>query len=997
MGDERERYALFDGARWRYEARYESLDGVQPSIVVCVDVRGAARYVSEAAWSQGEAAFLEPLGQPGLVTTISPKEQKLALFKSLFKGRSDIHAHGYFSRKLGKIGYAPACENEWVQGICAKPKVRCAQCDCRKFANLTDEILVKHMQGHRSDFTDVVGVYPMDESCKVHFLVADFDGEGWKREVTAYARTARQEGLFVAVERSRSGDGAHAWIFFEESVDASLARDLGAAIITLSMRERGISFQAYDRLIPAQSTIPEGGFGNLIALPFQGRAQREGNSVFVDDDFIAYPDQWRFLSSVQKTAIKQVKRVLARAGGALGVLADIDAMAHAPNGREGSADESFAKKSNEGAPSVAKPWRRRKKRPDLTLIDFPQEIRVTRSNMLYVSTEGMSRAAIDAVRRLAAFANPEFYKAQSMHISTRGKPRVLYMGQDFEGHIALPRGCDEALTNLLATAGVEAVYDDERCFGRSICVEFCGELRDNQRVAVQSLLEHETGVLEAATGFGKTVTAANLIATRKVNTLVLVHSTALQKQWRDSLEKFLLINEEPPVRYTKTGRVSKKKQNVIGSIGAGENAPSGIVDIALVQSLFENGEIQGEKRIKELVERYGMVICDECHHAPAMRFESVLRAVRARFVYGLTATPRRKDGLEGIIFMCCGPVRYRVTSEQQSAGQTFRRKLIPRFSGARIDETDGSDFVKIVELLCMCESRNAMIVSDACELLRNGRTPLVLTRRVAHAALLADAISASGHRVFLLVGSDSKKDKQDKMDALRAVAQDEDFVIIATGEYVGEGFDEKRLDALLLAAPVSGDGVRLEQYVGRLHRECEGKEDVLVLDYVDVNVPMLDRMYRRRLRLYRRMAYQVTSGDGFAKQKLDALYAVANYEEKFRQDIESAMRRVVVSCRRVALGRIKRLEDGIAQAVSQGADVVVYAVQMSADAASALRKLGSEVIIDKGVEADCAIIDGRTVWYGAISLLGFSRSDAYSLRVQSVDAAASLASALGVG
>ena len=560
-----------------------------------------------------------------VITKYSPPDVKIRLFRSLFRGREDVYARRWQSAASGKSGYQPVCGNEWDAELCDKRKYRCASCPNRKLLPLDEAAIDRHLRGKDALCRDVIGVYSMlqDETC--WFLAVDFDESDFQSDALAFQRICTANGVPAYVERSRSGNGAHVWIFFAAPVPAKLARQLGTALLTDAMNtQSGITFRSYDRLFPNQDTMPSGGFGNLIALPLQGMARKSGNSEFVDETFTPYPDQWRYLDGIRRMEPEDVQRIAGKlcAGGELGVLVQ----------------DNVEKE---------KPWET-KRIEALTPMDFPSELQIVRANMLYVEKAGLTPPALNRLRRLAAFKNPEFYKAMAMRLPIYDKPRVIGCAEETEDYLGLPRGCEAALVELLENSGVSYSIQDQTNPGIPIGVRFAGVLRPEQIPAAEALLAESNGVLSAATAFGKTVVGSYLISQRKVNTLVLVHTAALLRQWQDALTRFLELDFTPPEQPKKRGR--KKKQTAIGQIGDGRNAPSGLVDVAIMQSLFESGEV------KELVRNYGMIIVDECHHVSAVNFERILRYANARYVYGLSATPTRSDGHHSIIFMQCGPI-----------------------------------------------------------------------------------------------------------------------------------------------------------------------------------------------------------------------------------------------------------------------------------------------------------------------------------------------------
>jgi superfamily II DNA or RNA helicase/very-short-patch-repair endonuclease len=756
----------------------------------------------------------EPVDQ-----TSSP-QAKIALFRSLFRGREDVYPRQFENRKTGKSGYAPACGNEWVRGVCEKPRIKCAECPNRRFLPVTDDVIRWHLSGSDAEGQPfVAGVYPLlrDETC--FFLAVDFDKAGWCEDAAAFLETSHHLNLPAALERSRSGRGAHVWFFFEEAIPAALARRLGSHVLTETMEGRpDIGLDSYDRLFPNQDTIPHGGFGNLIALPLQRAARKQDNTVFLDSAFVPWVDQWAFLASVRKIARSQVEQIVEdaeRRGRILGV-------------RLPPPDDE------EAEPWTVSPSR---KRSAPIVGDLPASLELVLGNQIYIPKQELHPGLRNRLLRLAAFQNPEFYKAQAMRLSTYNKPRVVACAEDLPHHIGLPRGCLDDVRKTLTDLGVRMAIRDERRDGSRVEVKFQGELRREQKAAADAMLRHETGVLAATTAFGKTVVAAWLIAQRGVNTLVLVHRRQLLDQWIERLSTFLDIP-------TKS----------IGRFGGGRTRPTSRIDVAIIQSLVRKGVV--DDRVAE----YGHVIVDECHHLSAHSFEQVARQAKARFVVGLSATVARKDGHHPIVFMQCGPVRHQVTARAQAASRPFEHFVLVQptaFQPLRSPDPDKRvEFQTLYQELVDDQTRTRRICEDVVDAVRIGRSPLILSERNEHVDRFEHELAARVDHVVVLRAGMGKKQRQAVNDRLATIPRHEGRVILATGKYVGEGFDDPRLDTLFLTLPVSWRGT-VAQYTGRLHRLYDGKREVRIYDYADLNVPMLARMFDRRCRGYEAIGYTI--------------------------------------------------------------------------------------------------------------------------------------------
>ncbi|MCK4789907.1 MAG: DEAD/DEAH box helicase [Desulfobacteraceae bacterium] len=736
--------------------------------------------------------------------------QKIALFRSLFRGRDDVYARFWMSRKTGKSGYSPVCKNEWTKGICKKPVIRCSECPNREFLPFTDNVIHEHLAG-----MSIIGVYPMLSNENCYFLAVDFDKEHWREDVSAFRQTCQQERIPTAVERSRSGNGAHVWIFFEEEVSASLARRMGCFLITKTMERRyQLNMRSYDRLFPNQDTLPKGGFGNLIALPFQREAMSRGNTVFIDEKGIPYRNQWLYLSSLKKMPpyeVEAIAKEASKTGQIVGV--------------------RLSPVSEEDLPWMRLPSGKRKYKPQMH--NLPELVNLVIAERIYIKVADIPSILLNQLKQLAAFQNPEFYRRQKMRLSVYATPRIICCAELVNGYLALPRGCLADVCCVLNDYNVKVELDDKRIVGRKIRAKFQGELTKQQKGALRVLLKAETGVVVAPPGSGKTVLAVAAISRRKANALILVHRKPLMDQWRLSLSSFLGM---------------ELKQ--IGRIGGGYNKPSGVIDIAMIQSMERKGIV--DDRIAD----YGFIVVDECHHIAAFSFERVLTQAKAKYVLGLTATPYRRDGHQPIIHMQCGQIVHQI-KQKDIKDDSVHYHVITRNTDFDCGWTEESNIYDLWPQLIADAGRNIMIVEDIKAEINRGRFPIILTERREHLEILREMLEPQVDPLIVLHGGVKKKRCRELLGELRKFPNGNGYkAILATGAFIGEGFDDPRLDTLFVAMPVSFRG-KVVQYAGRLHRAAKGKNQILIFDYLDVKVPVCERMYERRCKAYKSMGYTV--------------------------------------------------------------------------------------------------------------------------------------------
>lgn len=905
-------------------------------------------------------------------------------FFSYFWGRMDVFSKRYQNKSTGKTGYFTQCDNFWRHGICPKAsgvKVKCKDCTNRSWTKLQAFHIEAHLIGKKDDASDVVGIYPLFPDGTCRFLVFDFDNhdkgseekdyansdDTWIEEVDALRDICTKANIPILVERSRSGRGAHIWIFFNAPIAASLARRFGTALLDKGAESVNLkSFRYYDRMLPSQDTLNNGELGNLIALPLQGQALKVGNSAFIDENRNTYPNQWKTLLSTRKLSKQQVEDYIA--------------------------DQYSENKQNSYTllNDDTKPWER------TTIFhkeDVSGNLNTFLSNQIYVRTENLKPRIQNQIRRLAVFSNPQFYKNKAIGLSNYAQSRFIYLGYDENGYICIPRGLLDTLLERCENAGINITLVDKRSKGKSVNIVFNGELRDNQKEAITALTKYDSGIISAATAFGKTITCSNIISKIKTSTLILLESSALVEQWEKALSTFLTIDEELPEYHTKTGRI-KKRKSVIGIIHGTKDTSTGIIDIAMAGSLCKKGVYH--PRLKE----YGMVIVDECHHSASSTISAVLREVNAKYVYGVTATPFRGDGLEKIIFMLIGDIRYKYTAKDMAEEQGISHYVIPRFT--RTVSPHGRDKLHVndaYEIIRNNEIRNDQIIADIKTCIENGRTPVVLTKYTDHAAQLYEKVKVYADNTFLLTGTKSKKEQKAVRSAMKQVPANENMILIATGQLIGEGFDYPRLDTLFLATPVAWKGI-VEQYAGRLNRDYDGKDNVMIYDYVDIHIPVFDKMYAKRLKSYKRIGYQLYTGEPPKKQEANSIFDSDTYLPVYEKDLKNATRGIVISSPTLEKNKVHRMISLLKERQESGVKITIVTwhpevykygkYEHRIELMELLRNAGFNVELLTGSCQHYAVVDSELVWYGSMNLLSKEDADDNIMRISSKSIAAEL-------
>ncbi|HAR80139.1 MAG TPA: hypothetical protein DCR21_04835 [Succinivibrionaceae bacterium] len=992
----------------------------------------------------------------------NPKTGKYAYYPqcyNFFKAEICLKAIKYNNYQHGNEGsFGNNTKDIHSTTLKNQSRFQCSECKYKSYKPLTNKALTAHMLGFKDNCSDVVGIYPilLDEKC--YFLVFDFDDhssdsikskslnnvalskaqsdatksldKGDKKtdsnidtqkqvidDVKALISMLNIFRIPHLLERSRSGKGYHIWIFFSEAIEVKLVREFGNAVLTCGSDEVNLkSFKTYDRMIPASDKLPEGGLGNLVALPLQGKALLNGNSAFLDDNFEIFQDQFSALFSTDKLNRDFVVSCLEiwnfSPNNQYGAFFDVDELEDTSEitscskevynsqysdknqlqfSKAKSSESSFLQSNSESMCPMnvidgksAIKTQIVFKREDL----LKEKVVLNLSHRIFIKEDTVKPRFLNQLRRFSSFFNQEFYKNLRMGYSNLNTPRIISCFTEEKGYLGIPRGLISNLERILKLNYVNYEVIDHLNKGTKINVSFNGQLYSEQQQAVQTLLKYNHGILQAATAFGKTVVGAYIISKLKVNTLIVVNSEAIALNWLEDFDKFLIVNETIPTYKTAKGRILKRK-SIYGFLSSKKNTLNSIIDVVMVQSLGAYGNI------KELVKKYGLVIVDECHHSAAESYFDALSQINSNYFFGFSATPSRQDGLDKKLYYLFGPTRYRFTAIDKVNLQGIPHFVISRFIPFTMFPKQLS-FNEITNEITKDKRRNEIIVSDIKDAILNNRTPLVLTRRVEHARVLFDSLRECANHIILLIGDLSAEEKRNSLSRLKQVPDDESLILIATGQYIGEGFNYPRLDTLFLTSPISSKN-NVEQYAGRLNRDYAGKKDVIIYDYVDDQVSILSSMFKKRLTTYKKIGfssipsllnYQRTS------EEIKTFFDGSDYSNQFHIDISHAQKEIVFLSDAVSEDVLLAVINRHSFVMQSGVKIsIVTSASVCSDSFRNIEDICSStgvILYKKNYRTgNFMVIDRELIWYGSNFIEGVKKEETL-LRFKSIKAAAEI-------
>ena len=819
--------------------------------------------------------------------------EKIELYQSYFKGRDDVFSFRYIN-KDGKKGYSVSCKNRSnITGFCQKG-IKCNECKYKEDLPLTKDIIKKHLQGKIS-----IGIYPLIKGDYCHFIAVDFDDKDYKLSSLAFSSICHKHSIDNLIEVSSSGQGAHVWIFFKEKVKAAKARRLITLMLIETMDEYDyLDFHSLDRLFPSQDYLPSiNGYGNTIALPLDGKLIFENKTLFVDENFIPYPisEQLNILGATNKIDITQIDILL----------------------------EEY--KENESIMFLSKNILKGLK---LTKQDFAKHVTIILSNDIVIPKAALNNKSLKYMYRLGSVPNPEFYEMDKARraIYKYKISRIQCLYQEDESFIHLPRGCYDDLIKVLNFLNIDLEIQDKRIEGNIIPVSFNGNLYETQKEGLDTILKYQNGLFVAPTAYGKTVVAIALISEIKLNTLIIVPKLNLLKQWKEKLNQFL------DIQY-----IYKKEKDKFGEYHGSKKKLTMNIDIASIDSLVNPG--------CDLFDKYGLVIFDEVHHLGAYTYEKVAKCIQSKYLFGFTATPKRSDKNEKIIFKTIGDIRYRYKDNNNT---NINKKLNPIFTNFSFTATEEKlSYSEMINTLLCNEERNNLITDNINKAINDNKNILVLTDRIEHINILKEKLNNITN-LFVINGSLSTSEKKTFFSKLDNI--ENGFVILSTGKYIGEGFDEKKLNTLFIVSPFRWSGT-LDQYVGRLNRKDENKNEVSVYDFIDIKVNIFNNMFDERLRGYKRNKYIINNETGSIFDKI--IFDNSNYLSVLSKDIATSknVTFLISNYEKITLSNLLDTNNGID--IYSNLDIIAH---------KNIKKISNT-----SLTINMIILDKKIVWYGGLN------------------------------
>ena len=705
------------------------------------------------------------------------RQERVALFASLFRGRADVFARRWEKSEGGPSGYAPAYVDWRTKDT---------------YVPLDTQILEKHLLGDI-----VVGIYPMLADNTSHFVAADFDEEGWYEDARRLIAECKKFNIPVYLERSRSGKGGHVWCFFENNYPAHKSRTIFLSLLRASKNiDEFAVADSFDRLFPNQDYLSRKGFGNLIALPLQGKSRKEGNSIFIDHSLplpMPHGDQWRFLSSVEKVSIAQLDGLFEQF---VGSVKSEQKLTHAPKTKRKSG-----------------------------------VITLTLSEYITISKSDLTTPLISFLREELNFVNSEYFIKQRGGLPVYDIEKYFKTVFTDDEFVYAPRGFLMRLIEYLKEEDIAYALDDERTMLPELTLATAFELFPHQKIAVDAFAHHESGVLVAPPGSGKTIMGLELIAQKRQPALIVVHRKQIYDQWIDRIENFLGIPRKD-----------------IGQLGGVKKTIKSQITVAMIQTLAR------QKDWAELRSTFGTILFDECHHVPAKTFREVITKLHPKFLFGLTATPKRKNNDEKLIYAYLGdivhqtPTDYKKSQSRDIDGASDEHaiEIIIRETGLALPfQPKRTDMQIVLKILTFDTARNAQIINDIVSEAKAGKKCLVLSERKEHVELLNTYLKRD-FETLVFTADFSKTERQKKEKQLHSGHFQ---IVIATGQLFGEGVDVHGFDCLFLVFPFSFEG-KLIQYIGRIERGESGMKRVY--DYRDLHITQLESMFKKRQRHYNR-------------------------------------------------------------------------------------------------------------------------------------------------